>query len=108
MRPGDEWFGLPRAILRAGARAVIASQWDVDDAATAGLMGDVYASLSGGADPAHALASAQAAARAARVHPLDWAGFVVLGGPAAWQTFGYLSESLPHGAESEVLGVRAS
>jgi CHAT domain-containing protein len=81
VRPGEEWFGLARAFLLAGASAVVAAQWDVDDEATARLMSDLYARLSNGAPLARALASAQAERAEAGEHPIDWAGFAVLGGP---------------------------
>jgi CHAT domain-containing protein len=81
VRPGEEWFGLARAFLLAGAEAVVAAQWDVDDEATARLMTDLYARMAGGASVTAALASSQAACAAAGAHPLDWAGFTVLGGP---------------------------
>src|SRR5262249_53132750 len=45
VRPGEEWFGLARTFLLAGAGAVVAAQWDVDDEATARLMADLYARL---------------------------------------------------------------
>jgi hypothetical protein len=81
VRPGEEWFGLARAFLLAGASAVVAAQWDVDDEATARLMSDLYARLATGTPLARALAEAQAARALAGEHPIDWAGFAVLGGP---------------------------
>ncbi|MFN8587304.1 MAG: CHAT domain-containing protein [Candidatus Eisenbacteria bacterium] len=81
VRPGEEWFGLSRSFLLAGARAVVAAQWDVDDAATAALMADLYARLGQSTPIARALAQTQRQLHRHGVHPLDWAGFVVLGGP---------------------------
>ncbi|HEY6867236.1 MAG TPA: CHAT domain-containing protein, partial [Candidatus Eisenbacteria bacterium] len=81
VRPGEEWFGLARTFLLAGARSVLASQWDIADEAAARLMAGVYAHLSGGDPPARALGKAQAASAREGIHPLDWSGFVVLGGP---------------------------
>lgn len=81
VRPGEEWFGLARAFLLAGADAVLAAQWDVDDEATAQLMADVYERLAAGRTLPRALAAAQAIRAEAGAHPLDWAGFAVLGGP---------------------------
>lgn len=40
---GDEPMGLVRAFLSAGARAVLVTQWPVDDLATFLLMGRIYA-----------------------------------------------------------------
>ena len=81
VRPGEEWFGLARAFLLAGAAAVVAAQWDVDDEATARLMSDLYARLATGTTLPRALAEAQANRAEAGEHPIDWAGFAVLGGP---------------------------
>jgi CHAT domain-containing protein len=56
----DEYIGLPGVLLQAGARAVVASLWAVDDLATALLMGRFYAEWRGGAVPvAEALQRAQ-------------------------------------------------
>ena len=82
VHPGEEWFGLARSFLVAGASAVVAAQWDVEDAPTAELMADVYARLAAGTPLARALAQAQAARKQAGAHPLDWAGFVALAGPS--------------------------
>ena len=81
VRPGEEWFGFPRSLLLAGAGAVLAAQWDVDDQAAARFMGEVYARLGAGALLGAAVAGTQAGLAALGVHPLDW--FVVLGGPSA-------------------------
>lgn len=82
VHPGEEWFGLARSFLVAGAGAVVAAQWDVEDAPTAELMADVYARLAAGTPLARALAHAQAARRRSGAHPLDWAGFVAMAGPS--------------------------
>ncbi len=82
VRPGEEWFGLARSFLLAGAGAVVAAQWDVDDDATAELMARLYRRLGAGVPIAPALSQTQRQLHADGVHPLDWAGFVVLGGPA--------------------------
>jgi CHAT domain-containing protein/Tfp pilus assembly protein PilF len=59
--PGDDWVGLVRAFLHAGAQNVVASLWPVDDRATAQLMGNFYAGLRAGRSKATALADAQRA-----------------------------------------------
>jgi CHAT domain-containing protein len=83
VRPGEEWFGLPRSLLLAGAGAVLAAQWEVGDSAAARFMADVYGRLGRGASLGEAVASTQAEAAARGSHAIDWAGFVVLGGPQA-------------------------
>jgi CHAT domain-containing protein len=60
---------------------VVAAQWDVDDEATAVLMTDLYARLAQGRALPDALAAAQSVRAEAGAHPIDWAGFAVLGGP---------------------------
>ena len=60
---GDEISGLTRTILSAGAKTVVASLWDVDDASTALLMQQFYAVLRKGQAPAAALRSAALAVR---------------------------------------------
>ena len=80
---GDDWVGLTRAFLHAGARRVVATLWPVDDWATAALMERFYGAGDVAADPARGLAEAQRAllASPATAHPFYWAGFVVVGGP---------------------------
>src|SRR5216117_3850877 len=79
---GDDWVGLTRAFLHAGARHVIATLWPVDDWATAALMERFYGAGDVAADPGRALAEAQRAliAAPATAHPFYWAGFVSTGG----------------------------
>ncbi|HEY2955274.1 MAG TPA: CHAT domain-containing protein [Candidatus Eisenbacteria bacterium] len=81
VQPGEEWFGLPRALLMSGAGCAVASQWDTEDEAAAALMADVYRRLASRQTLAAALAQAQSARARAGAHPLEWAGFVLLGAP---------------------------
>ena len=83
--PGDDWVGLARAFLHAGASSVIATLWPVDDWATAALMERFYAELATGIAPRLALARAQRTLRRERAtsHPFYWAGFVLVGGADA-------------------------
>ncbi len=73
--------GFVHAFFAAGATRVLASLWDVDDAATAALMTRFYAALDRGTSPAEALRSAQRHVRAEPRwrHPAHW---------AAWQLWG--------------------
>jgi CHAT domain-containing protein len=79
---GDDWVGLTRAFLHAGAGHVVATLWPVDDWGTAALMERFYGAAAASEDPARALALAQRGliATAATAHPFYWAGFVVVGG----------------------------
>lgn len=59
--PGDELLGLGRALLAAGARAVVAGLWQLYDEGIVRLLAPYYKALATGADPAAALAHAQRA-----------------------------------------------
>lgn len=77
-------MGLPRAFFHAGAKRVVVSLWDIEDAATAQLMKFFYERmLNDKLPPAEALRSAQAAMAATPKwsHPRYWAPFVLLGEP---------------------------
>ena len=77
---GDDWVGLARAFLHAGAARVVASLWVVQDQPTAVLMERFYQSYDR-LGAASALATAQRAllAMPATAHPFFWAGFEVVG-----------------------------
>jgi len=75
---GDMTLALAGAFLCAGAQVVLASLWEVDDAATAAVMDHFYAALASGSAPSEALQRAQLDARPD--HPLDWAAFQVWSG----------------------------
>jgi CHAT domain-containing protein len=88
---GSEFEGLATTLLRKGARAVIASLWEVQDTGTAHLMRAFYAAR--GADrqrsKAAALRQAQVALLSGSVadetgkldfrHPYYWASFILMG-----------------------------
>jgi CHAT domain-containing protein len=79
---GEGLLSLARGALYAGARQVMVSLWDVDDAATAALMSEFYRHLfQAGAPPAAALRAAQAAVRRQPrfAHPYYWAGWIIQG-----------------------------
>ncbi len=80
---GDGVMGLGWAVLAAGARASVLSQWRVDSAATSDLMIDFHRRLTaaGAPDKAEALrqASLDAMRSPGRLHPFYWAAFIVVG-----------------------------
>ncbi|HTJ46204.1 MAG TPA: CHAT domain-containing protein, partial [Kofleriaceae bacterium] len=79
---GEGLIGLVQAFHRAGAPRVLATLWQVDDRATAALIGAFYRHLLVEHDaPAAALAAAQAelAADPRFTAPYFWAGFVLHG-----------------------------
>jgi CHAT domain-containing protein len=77
---GDDWVGLVRAFLVAGADNVMASLWPIEDRATSLIVPQVYAGLQRG-DVTAALAAAQRAALRdpATSAPRHWAALVVVG-----------------------------
>jgi len=86
---GEGIFALSRGFLVAGARRVIASQWSVDDASTAVLVGELFRALAAaerdGARIQYAAALRDAKrlvrARAKWADPFFWAPFVLTGLP---------------------------
>ncbi len=83
--PGDDWVGLTRAFLLAGARQVVGTLWPVDDGATATFMKHFYGYLARGMTPSAALTASQRSLSisAQTSDPFYWAGFVLVGGPHA-------------------------
>ncbi|MBM3818315.1 MAG: CHAT domain-containing protein [Acidimicrobiia bacterium] len=83
---GEGIVGLTRAFLHAGAGAVLASLWNVNDASTAALMARFYGALAEGGPIDEAARDAKLAFLAgdARLrHPYYWAAFVVTGNASA-------------------------
>ncbi|MFD4866958.1 CHAT domain-containing protein [Streptomyces sp. NPDC058412] len=62
-RKGNELIGLTRALLHAGARAAIVSQWAVNDVSTALLMAAFYRELGRGRPVGSALSAARSGVR---------------------------------------------
>lgn len=75
---GDDVIGLTRGFLYAGARSIVASLWQVDDAATERLMMSFYRNLEKH-DKHEALRLAQIETRASYPQPMYWAAFQVVG-----------------------------
>jgi hypothetical protein len=78
---GEGLFGLPHAIIVAGARAALLTLWSVEDAGTAEFMKRLHAKLARGERPAKALAATK---REFMRHPrwsapFYWAPFVLYG-----------------------------
>lgn len=76
---GDELVGLTRAFFFAGTPSVVATLWNVDDAATSVLMERFYTHLDAGMSKADALRQAQLDMLAEKDDPFFWAGFVLSG-----------------------------
>ncbi len=77
----DELVGLTRGLLYAGARAVVATLWDVNDESTAQFMEGFYRHLLASERPAAALRAAQLELRERYPHPYYWAPFLLVGRP---------------------------
>ncbi len=80
---GEGVVSVARPFLAAGVPMVVASQWDVDDRATARLFVEFHRALSKSADPVQALRSAQLTLLRSGddtlASPRSWGAFVVLG-----------------------------
>ncbi|MGB0563947.1 MAG: CHAT domain-containing protein, partial [Spirulinaceae cyanobacterium] len=78
---GDGVVGLARSFMAAGADTVVVSLWSIPDAPTAELMVHFYQQLAAHGDKARALREAMLATQAAYPHPMNWAGFTLVGSP---------------------------
>ena len=72
-------IGLSRAFLRAGARSVLVSLWNVDDHSTKMLMTEFYKAYLTHGNKALALRNAMSKTRAIYPHPKYWAAFTLVG-----------------------------
>ncbi len=87
---GESLSGLARAFFSSGARAVVASHWQVSDDATAALMEAMYQNLASSPEVSFqsAMSAAQQTLRTSveRSDPFYWAPFVIIGdGTARFQ-----------------------
>lgn len=80
---GDELIGLGRGFLFAGAGALIASLWRVDEVLTLKLMEELYRQLDAGVSKAAALREAQLMLLRThpQLHPAFWGAFELIGNP---------------------------
>ena len=78
---GGALEGLADSFFDAGARAVLASHWEVPSASTVKLMTGVFERKRGGLGYAEALRQSQLAliAQGATAHPFNWAAFTLIG-----------------------------
>lgn len=79
VRAGEGVYGLQRAFLVAGAKAMVMSLWKVDDAATQALMTNFYTNLAKGGSKAKAFKQAQMQLMAKYKEPYYWGAFVMMG-----------------------------
>lgn len=83
---GEGVFGIARAFLQAGARAVVASVWPVEDREAERVFTRFSDALGDGVTVDEALHIAQEDARAAGLPAAAWAGLVVVG-DGGWAPF---------------------
>lgn len=80
---GNEMMGLVRSFFYAGASAIIATQWQVEDAAASDLMTQIMREVLAGKSLAHALQVAQQTflrrKDALTAHPFFWGAVTVTG-----------------------------
>jgi hypothetical protein len=79
VRPGDSVYGLRQAFLLTGAETVVASLWEIDDAATKSLMIRYYKNLARGLGRLEAMVEAARKEEKQHPHPAYWAAFTVMG-----------------------------
>jgi CHAT domain-containing protein len=72
-------LSLARAFFYAGAQALLATLWAVEDRALPELFARFYRAWNEGADAARALQRAQVEMIRAGYRPFDWAGAVLIG-----------------------------
>jgi len=82
---GEGVVSMARGFTYAGARALLTSMWQVNDAATANLMQDFYTALKAGLPKDQAMAQARnlylQSSDPIGAHPYYWGGFVLSGDP---------------------------
>lgn len=77
-------LALARPFFFAGARAVIASLWSINDRSTSLFMDELYREISAGRSAAESLRAAKIRMLKSRWdHPFYWAGFILQGDPSA-------------------------
>jgi CHAT domain-containing protein len=78
---GEGVQGLTAPLFQAGARSVVATQWEVGDRSTVRLMESLYRNLAGGARVGDALHRAKLESLHRGASPREWAAFVTVGDP---------------------------
>ena len=76
---GDGAIGLSRSFLAAGARNAVVSLWYVPDLPTATLAIEFYRHFQAHQDKAQALRQAMLTVMKLYPHPVNWAGFILVG-----------------------------
>jgi tetratricopeptide (TPR) repeat protein len=78
---GEGLRGLASPLIEAGARAVVATVWPIEDRATVQFVENFYGALARGESAADALREAKLAALRRGAPPREWAAFTLYGDP---------------------------
>jgi CHAT domain-containing protein len=78
---GEGVQGLTAPLLRAGARSVLATQWEIGDRSAARFVESFYRQMARREPAGEALHRAKLEAIRAGMAPRDWAAFVIVGDP---------------------------
>ena len=78
---GDELLGLMRGFLQAGARSLLVTLWEIDDASTSEFMSSFYREVGRETSLAAAVQGAMREVRKRYPHPHFWAPFLLVGEP---------------------------
>jgi CHAT domain-containing protein/tetratricopeptide (TPR) repeat protein len=78
---GEGVQGLIAPLFQAGARAVLATQWEIGDRSAVGFIQSIYRHLAQGKSVGDALRLAKLDAIRADVPPHEWAAFMIVGDP---------------------------
>jgi CHAT domain-containing protein/Tfp pilus assembly protein PilF len=76
---GEEISGVAYIFERAGAKAVMATLWSVEDQATKELMIEFYQNINKGMSKSEALREAKISLIQSKGHPFFWAAFILIG-----------------------------
>ncbi len=76
---GDEWLGLARGLLYAGARSALLSLWNPSAVHRTELLEGFYRRLSSAATRSEALRQAMLDVKEQQGHPFYWASFALIG-----------------------------
>ena len=78
---GEGQLGLTAPLMAAGARALLATQWPIEDKSAGAMTEHFYSGLAGGLTAAEALQTARMHLERAGAPPSQWAAFVLIGDP---------------------------